>query len=201
MDVDHPPIEHAGESQSNDVRRRLSRAEPKGLRTYTPSLAVVAKSAGCYHWTPEGRKLADFTSGVLVANLGHNPVRWWQRVWRYLQLPDLASVTGAFAPMIPLTSYNAATQLEVECCERLLANMRAQPGGGRMEQVLWAASGSEAIQKSLWAAMRVTPGRDMVHTPRLPRQEGTSQRRDWIGNRPGSRPAHPFHLVSDRRVL
>jgi 4-aminobutyrate aminotransferase-like enzyme len=166
MDVDHPPIEHAGESQSNDVRRRLSRAEPKGLRTYTPSLAVVAKSAGCYHWTPEGRKLADFTSGVLVANLGHNPVRWWQRVWRYLQLPDLASVTGAFAPMIPLTSYNAATQLEVECCERLLANMRAQPGGGRMEQVLWAASGSEAIQKSLWAAMRVTPGRDMVLSTR-----------------------------------
>ena len=25
---------------------------------------------GCYHWTPEGRKLADFTSGVLVANWG-----------------------------------------------------------------------------------------------------------------------------------
>jgi len=23
---------------------------------------VLAKSAGSYHWTPEGRKLADFTS-------------------------------------------------------------------------------------------------------------------------------------------
>ena len=26
-------------------------------------------------------------------------------------------------------------------------------GGTRMEQVLWAASGSEAIQKALWAAL------------------------------------------------
>ena len=166
MDAYPPPIVHTGESQSNDVRRRLNRTEPKGLRTYTPSLAVVARSAGCYHWTPEGRKLADFTSGVLVANLGHNPVRWWQRVWQYMQFPDLDAAKDAFASMMPLTSYNAATLLEVECCERLLANMRAQRGGNRMEQVLWAASGSEAIQKSLWAAMRVTPGRDMVLSTR-----------------------------------
>lgn len=123
MDGHTAPIEHAGESQSNEVRRRLSRTEPKGLRTYTPSLAVFAKSEGCYHWTPEGRKLADFASGVLVANLGHNPVRWWQRVWQYMQLPDLNAATDAFAAMMPLTSYNAVTTLEVECCERLLANM------------------------------------------------------------------------------
>ncbi len=156
------PIEHDGERQSNEVRRRVHAVEPRGLRTYTPSLAVIAKSAGCYHWTPEGRQLADFTSGVLVANLGHNPVRWWQRVWQYMQMPDLGAAAGPFAPMLPLTSYNAATELEAVCCERLLANMRAQRGGGRMEQVLWAASGSEAIQKSLWAAMRMAPGRDMI---------------------------------------
>jgi 4-aminobutyrate aminotransferase-like enzyme len=162
MDDRPSPIEHAGEPQSNDVRRRVERTEPKGQRTYTPSLAVIDRSAGSYVWTPEGRQLADFTSGVLVVNLGHNPVRWWQRVWQSMQLPDLAASTGPFAPMVPLTSYNAATRLEVECCERLLANMRAQPGGGRMEQVLWAASGSEAIQKSLWASMRITPGRDMI---------------------------------------
>jgi 4-aminobutyrate aminotransferase-like enzyme len=123
---------------------------------------VIDRSAGSYVWTPEGRQLADFTSGVLVVNLGHNPVRWWQRVWQFMQLPGLAASAGPFVPMVPLTSYNAATRLEVECCERLLANMRAQPGGGRMEQVLWAASGSEAIQKSLWASMRITPGRDMI---------------------------------------
>ena len=59
-------IEHPGEEYSNDIRRRLAEVEPQSLRTYTPSLAVIAKSAGCYHWTPEGRRLYDFTSGVLV---------------------------------------------------------------------------------------------------------------------------------------
>ncbi|MHB8972587.1 MAG: aspartate aminotransferase family protein [Pirellulaceae bacterium] len=165
-DLFPPAIEHAGEPQSNAIRRRIRHTEPKGLRTFTPSLAVIAKSAGCYHWTPEGRLLADFTSGVLVANLGHNPVRWWQRVWEYLQLPDLAAVSGDFIPMLPLTSYNATTQLEAQCCERLVANMRGQPGGDRMQQVLWAASGSEAIQKSLWSALRRTPGRDMILSTR-----------------------------------
>ena len=50
---------------------------------------MLAKSAGSYHWTPEGRKLADFSSGVLVMNLGHNPTRWWQRVKDYLGLHNL----------------------------------------------------------------------------------------------------------------
>ena len=50
-----------------------ARYEPRALRTYTPTQAVLARSAGVFHWTPEGRRLYDFTSGVLVANLGHNP--------------------------------------------------------------------------------------------------------------------------------
>ncbi|MCO6457201.1 MAG: aspartate aminotransferase family protein [Pirellulaceae bacterium] len=149
-----PPIEHPGEELSNAVRRRLCDNEPHALRTYTPSLAVLARSAGSYHWTPEGRKLADFTSGVLVANLGHNPTRWWQRVLRYMQLEQLAEpAEQPFVASVPLTAYNAVTPLEVEACERLLANMRAAAGGERMERVLWSASGSEAIQKALWAAM------------------------------------------------
>ena len=57
---------HRGEELANDCRRRLAAVEPKCLRTYTPSLAVIARSAGCYHWTPEGRMLADFTSRRLV---------------------------------------------------------------------------------------------------------------------------------------
>ena len=70
------PIQHAGEPLSNDIRSRLLKVEPHAIRTFTPSGAVLAKSAGSYHWTPEGRKLADFTSGVLVMNLGHNPTSW-----------------------------------------------------------------------------------------------------------------------------
>ncbi len=158
-----PPelIQHDGEDQSNTVRGRVQREEPHALRTFTPSLAVISRSAGSYHWTPEGRKLADFSSGVLVANLGHNPTAWWQSVLRYLQLETLDS-EEAFLEAAPLTAYNAITEVEAAATSRLLANLQGQLGGGRMQQVMWAASGSEAIQKSLWAAMRFKPDRDMV---------------------------------------
>ena len=61
------------EVASNRVRAGAADFEPRALRTYTPTQAVLAHSAGAFHWTPEGRRLYDFTSGVLVANLGHNP--------------------------------------------------------------------------------------------------------------------------------
>ena len=154
-------IEHPGETASNDLRRRSAAAEPLALRTYTPSLAVLARSEGCYHWTPEGRKLADFTSGVLVANLGHNPTRWWRRVFQYLGLDKLPA-GGDFFSAATLTSYNALTPLEVAASERLLASLRSQPGGTRMEQVLWAATGSEAVQKALWAALDRREGEDII---------------------------------------
>jgi 4-aminobutyrate aminotransferase-like enzyme len=80
---------------------------------------------------------------------------------RYMQLDKLKQA-GEFCEAVPLTAYNAVTEIEVQACERLLANMRAQPGGGRMEQVLWAASGSEAIQKALWACLAVNRNRDLI---------------------------------------
>src|SRR5437660_2227227 len=113
-------IEHPAEEKSNDIRRRLAAVEPLALRTFTPSLAVLAKSAGCYHWTPEGRKLADFTSGVLVMNLGHNPTRWWQRVVDYLGVHDLKTA-DEFHPGVTLSAYNAVTEVELLATERLLA--------------------------------------------------------------------------------
>ena len=155
------PIAHRGEERSNEVRRRTLAVEPHSLRTYTPTLAVLAKSAGCYHWTPEGRMLADFTSGVLVANLGHNPTRWWQRVLGYLGLEALEA-GGEFCQASPLSAYNAVTEIEMEASERLVASLQGQPGGARCEQVLWAASGSEAIQKALWAALDRRPGEDII---------------------------------------
>ena len=96
-----------------------------------------------------------------MANLGHNPTSWWHNVWRYLGLEQLDQA-GKFVKAAPLTAYNAVTELDLLASERLLANMRKEPGGGRMEQVLWAASGSEAIQKSLWAAMKRRPNQQFV---------------------------------------
>ena len=73
------PIQHPHEEASNRIRAGAVRCEPRSLRTFTPTQAVLARSAGAFHWTPEGRRLYDFTSGVLVANLGHNPTSWMRR--------------------------------------------------------------------------------------------------------------------------
>src|SRR2546425_5915449 len=98
---------HPGENQSNRDRDVAAAVEPRGLRTFTPSLAVLAKSAGVFHWTPEGRRLYDFTSGVLVSNLGHNPGSWTRRFWRYMGWPDRFPESGGSFPALPMTAYNA----------------------------------------------------------------------------------------------
>src|SRR5437588_7713012 len=166
------PLNHPDEPPSNAARDVIARIEPQALRTYTPSQAVLAKSAGVYHWTPEGRRLFDFTSGVLVANLGHNPRAWMQRFLHYMDWPKAGwdsrgapaqdgTPAGYFAS-IPFTAYNAVTPVEVEATRRLIELLQGRPGGKRLEQVMWAASGSEAVQKALWAALARDPARDVI---------------------------------------
>jgi 4-aminobutyrate aminotransferase-like enzyme len=75
---------------------------------------------------------------------------------------DNLDADGDFLPAVTLTSYNAVTEVEMEANRRLLENLQAQPGGSRMEQVLWAASGSEAIQKGLWACLARREGEDII---------------------------------------
>jgi 4-aminobutyrate aminotransferase-like enzyme len=167
-----PPIHHAGETVSNAARDGLTRVEPRALRTFTPTQAVIAKSAGVYHWTPEGRRLYDFTSGVLVSNLGHNPTSWMKAFTRYMGWPERPWGTSDNAPAgyfaaLPMTAYNAVTGVEVDASRRLLEVCRNGPGGGRMEQVMWAASGSEAIQKALWAAQARDRTRPMILATRF----------------------------------
>jgi 4-aminobutyrate aminotransferase-like enzyme len=162
------PLHHANEGLSNQARTLLARYEARALRTYTPTQAVLAKSAGIYHWTSEGRRLFDFTSGVLVTNLGHNPRSWLQRFSTYLGWEQLASGQDkGFVRASPMTAYNAVTPIEVEASRRLTEFLQARPGGRRLEQVLWAASGSEAIQKALWAALARDPARDMILATRF----------------------------------
>lgn len=151
------------EPRSNAVRDMISISEPHSLRTYTPSQAVLSRSAGVFHWTPEGRQLFDYSSGVLVANLGHNPRRWLKRFAGYLGWTPqtISSDEDGFVQAVSLTAYNAVTELEAEACRRLLASLRSSPGGGRLESIVWAASGSEAVQKAIWACMqydRTRPG-------------------------------------------
>ena len=168
-----PPIEHAREPESNAGRAELTRVEPHSLRTFTPTQAVITRSAGVFHWTPEGRRLYDFTSGVLVANLGHNPTGWLSAYARYMgyegspPLPRSAGVPAGFTAAVPMTSYNALTPVEIGATARLLKLMHETPGGARMEQVLWAASGSEAIQKALWASLARDRARPIILATRF----------------------------------
>lgn len=161
-----PPIRHPDENQANRTRTQLDAAEPRSLRTFTPTQAVIARSAGVFHWTPDGRRLYDFTSGVLVSNLGHNPTNWMKRFGSYMGWKNLAEPQGdapaGYFPALPMTAYNAMTPVEADACDRLLKVLRKSPGGGRMEQVMWAASGSEAIQKAIWAAMARDRTRPMI---------------------------------------
>jgi 4-aminobutyrate aminotransferase-like enzyme len=162
------PLHHPDESHSNDFRDQVARYEPRAMRTYTPTQAVLARSAGVFHWTPEGRRLYDFTSGVLVANLGHNPEGWMKRFIQYMGWPPQAWPTEErpaaprFFSALPMTAYNAVTPIEVEATRRLVEVLQGRPGGQRLEQVLWAASGSEAVQKALWAALARDRARDMI---------------------------------------
>lgn len=152
---DSHAIEFAGEERSNEVRKTICSTEPHSLRTYTPSQAVLSKSAGVFHWTPEGRRLYDYTSGVLVANLGHNPVRWMKRFTDYLGWKEAFTGTDdGFFQAVSMTAYNAITELEANAASRLVKNIANSPGGCRMDTVIWAASGSEAVQKALWACMK-----------------------------------------------
>lgn len=184
-----PQIEHPQEPEGNRVRRLLHFGEPKSLRTYTPTQAALTRAGGVLLWTADGRPLYDFTSGVLVANLGHYP-RTWTRKWFALMGWPLLSggevvgdntpgVTGTgtvgglqfnpfagnveeFDPAVPLTAYNAMTVVEAQAVQALVQLLQSRPGGQRLEQVLWAASGSEAIQKALWAALAFQRDRPII---------------------------------------
>ncbi|MBX9624398.1 MAG: aminotransferase class III-fold pyridoxal phosphate-dependent enzyme [Gemmataceae bacterium] len=179
----HPPIEHPDEPAGNDVREAVGRVEARSLRTFTPTQAVVAKSAGVFHWTPDGRRLYDFTSGVLVSNLGHNPAPWVGRFLRYSGLDHYcADVPQDYTFGLPLTAYNAITPVEAEATRRLVELLRYRPGGGRMEQVLWAASGSEAVHKALFACQARDRDRPVVLATRY----GFHGKKGWANAVTGS---------------
>src|SRR5262249_10635540 len=108
------PIRHTNEPLGNETRATAVGFEPAALRASSPTLAVIRESAGVFHWTPDDRKLFDFTSGVLVSNLGHSPARWMKRFADYLGWPadGFGPGTAEFVKAAPLTSYNAVTPLD-----------------------------------------------------------------------------------------
>ena len=144
-------IVHDREDRGNKLRQRLAAVEGRGQRTRTPSLAVVSDGEGVELVTVDGRRLVDFASGVLVTNLGHRHPLFEERYRHHLG-------------RCPLSAYNMVTPIEVEASERLLASMAAS--NPKAEKILWAASGSEGIQKAIWAAMAFQPDRPILAATR-----------------------------------
>lgn len=143
---------------------RLLKFEPISSRTYTPSVLSVASSAGVFHWSVTGKRFYDFTSGVLVTNLGHNPVSWLERFRNYMHWPsnEPPVVLNGYIKAIPFNCYNAVTVNELDACERLISSLNSSDYGQRLEQVSWAASGSEAVHKSLQTSLSQHPDRQMI---------------------------------------
>ncbi|NUM53628.1 MAG: aspartate aminotransferase family protein [Candidatus Hydrogenedentes bacterium] len=133
-------IEHENEPRGNAIRARLDAINGRGQRTFTPTQVVIASAKGARLWTVDGHELIDFTSGVLVSNLGHSHALFEERYRHY-------------CAELPRTSYNMVTEIEVEAAERLVRCMD-MPG---QRKVLWAASGSEGIQKAMWCALHKKP--------------------------------------------
>ncbi|MDZ4687039.1 MAG: aminotransferase class III-fold pyridoxal phosphate-dependent enzyme [Planctomycetaceae bacterium] len=182
------PIQFPGETRSNAAREAVARTEPLALRTFTPSQAVFAKSSGVFHFTPEGRRLFDFSSGVLVANLGHNPRRWLQRFAKYAGwTPEMLFGTPETSPdtycdAVTLTAYNGVTLTETLAVSRLLKSLRTTPFGQRLDTIIWAASGSEGVHKAIYSSLARDRTRDMVLATRY----GFHGKKGWANAVTGS---------------
>lgn len=140
-------IQHSGEPKANAIRARLDAIVGKGQRTYTPTQLVVERARGCHLWTVDGWRLIDFTSGVLVTNLGHGH-------------PRFEELYAKYATDLPRNAYNMVVEVEVLAAERLVASLaRTNPNA---QKLFWAASGSEGIQKAMWAAQHKHPDRPIL---------------------------------------
>lgn len=144
-------IHHEDEPRANVVRTKLSNAVGRGQTTYTPTQIVVSKAKGRYLWTLDGRKLLDFTSGVLVQNLGYHHPKF-EKYW------------SAYRKNLPRNAYNMVTEVFADASARLIKSMQNNPNAQKM---LWAASGSEAIQKAMWTALHKNPDRHIMVATRF----------------------------------
>lgn len=142
-------IEHAGEPKGNAIRAAHAAWVGRAGQTYTPTQMVVARAEGAELTTADGHRLIDFTSGVLVCNLGYAH-------------PGFERRYGDYLGELPRNAYSMITSIQVEASRRLVESI----GLPTAEKVLWAASGSEGIQKAMWAALHRYPDRPIMAATR-----------------------------------
>ena len=163
-------VKLGGEPKSNQVRELVAQYVGRGHKTYTPTQVVVAKAEGVYFWNAEGRKLLDWTSGVLVANLGHNN-------------PDFEAAYDRYIAGMPRSSYNTYTELEGMAAQRLVESL----GSARLQKLLWADSGSAGNIKAMWCAQHHQPGKRIIVATR----HGFHGKKGLAGDATGTKSANP----------
>jgi len=138
-------VEHPGEPAGNTLRDAWARTVGRGQSTKTPTQAVIRKARGIYLHTVDGRMLHDWASGVLVCNLGHRHPGF-ERRWRQYRRDA------------PRSAYNLLTEVQIAASRRVVVSF----GYAKAEKILWAASGSEGIQKAIWACQHRYPERKIL---------------------------------------
>lgn len=139
-------ISHDNEPKSNALRLLMDQYVGHAQSTWTPTQIVVSRAKGRCLWTADGRRLIDFTSGVLVSNIGYAHRGFERRLADYCK-------------GLPRNAYNMVTEIQIEASRRLVKSMR---GNAHAQRTLWAASGSEGIQKAMWAALHHHPERHIM---------------------------------------
>ncbi len=127
----------AGE-QSSKILARYREYVPEGIGDTSP--LVWEKAEGCRVWDADGREYIDFTSGVLVLNVGHSHPR----------------VTAAIAEQARkfLNCYGATSGVIAEFVERLAETLPPE-----LRKIILLTTGSEAIE----AAVRIARGATGKH--------------------------------------
>ena len=116
-------------SNAEDIFSRLDKIEPGSMHGQ-PKI-VWHRAQGCHVYDEFENEFIDFTSGVLIANCGHNH-------------PKVNAAIRSVLDQGLLTSYIFVNKHRVKLLENILRHV---PVG--MEQVLLFCSGSEAIEASI----------------------------------------------------
>jgi len=119
------------DSRSTQILKKYQQFAPKSMSF--PSPLVWESAKGCQIWDADGREYIDFTSGVLVLNVGHSNDR----------------VTAAIVEQAGkvLNCYGATSAVIADFLEKL-----AQLLPSNLRQIILLTTGSEAIE----AAVRIS---------------------------------------------
>ena len=178
------PIYIENDDRSNEIRKQIVDLIPKSHKTYTSTQLVVDRAEGVRLWNPEGREFIDFSSGVLVANLGHNH-------------PYFEEQYASYIGNLPRNAYNMLTEIEVTAAKRLIKNLNHK----KMERVLWSACGSSGIIKAIWSALHYHPDRHII----LSTKYGFHGKKGLAGDITGEKSTNPnvrwidFIMFADQR--